>query len=75
MLAYTLGPIAAVLVAVGLGRKISNDHKTIVSLDERVKVLETVSSEQEAKLLDKTMRTLLPFAKAVQELKVTVGER
>ncbi len=70
---FVIGPLAAVLVAIGCGKKIREDHKTIVSLDERVKVLEAVAAVQEDKIIEKTMKTLIPFAKAVSELKQQVG--
>jgi len=45
----------------------------MVSLDERVKVLEAVAAEQENKIMGKTLKTMVPFVQAVNELKQQVG--
>jgi len=70
---FVIGPIAAVLIGLGLGKRIRDDHKVIVSLDERVKVLEAVAAEQENKIMGKTLKTMVPFVQAVNELKQQVG--
>ena len=70
---FVIGPLAAVLVAIGCGKRIRDDHKVIISLDERVKVLESVAAEQENKIMGKTLKTMVPFVQAVNELKQQVG--
>ena len=73
-LEYIVGPIVALL----LGMKFTvytaaKQEKTIAELKEQVVLLEKSTATLESELPKKVMATMLPVAKAVQQLNQQVG--
>jgi hypothetical protein len=73
-LEFVVGPVLSLLVAMKFGAmKDKKREEELVSLREKVELLEKVTDERETELPKKVMATILPVAKAVQKLNQQVG--
>ena len=73
-LEFVVGPVLSLLLAMKFGdMKDKKREEEIVSLREKVELLEKVTNERETELPKKVMATILPVAKAVQKLNQQVG--
>ena len=73
-LEYIVGPIVALLLGMKFSvYKIEKQEKTIAELKEQVVLLEKSTATLESELPKKVMATMLPVAKAVQQLNQQVG--
>ena len=69
-----MGPVLSLLLAMKFGAmKDKKREEELVSLREKVELLEKVTNERETELPKKVMATILPVAKAVQKLNQQVG--
>ena len=73
-LEFVVGPVLSLLLAMKFGAiKDKKREEELVSLREKVELLEKVTNERETELPKKVMATILPVAKAVQKLNQQVG--
>ena len=73
-LEYVVGPLLALLVGMKFSvYKNKQTEKTIAELKEQVVLLEKSTATLENELPKKVMATMLPVAKAVQQLNQQVG--
>ena len=73
-LEFVVGPVLSLLIALKFGdMKDRKREEEIISLREKVVLLEKSASTLESELPKKVMATMLPVAKAVQKLNQQVG--
>ena len=73
-LEYIVGPVVALLLGMKFSvYKAEKQEKTIAELKEQVVLLEKSTAALETELPKKVMATMLPVAKAVQQLNQQVG--